>query len=87
MSRLTPLLLCLMVAGCDQSMTVQSKYNTETRADIWPDGTSARPLPENVVARGEAAREAAVFHPPPVSASALISTARPATASAAWGMA
>lgn len=60
-------LLALLLAACDQSMAVQKKYNPESRADIWADGTSARPLPENTVARGDGARQDAIAHRPPLT--------------------
>ena len=59
--------LSLVVAGCDQSMTTQPRYETYARADLWPDGTSARPLPDNTVAQGDAARAASAATPPSVT--------------------
>lgn len=64
-------LLGLVVAGCDQSMTVQPRYRTYARADLWPDGTEARPLPEHTVAQGDLARDAAIATAPPVTAALL----------------
>ena len=49
--------VALMVSGCDVSMTRQNKYTTYSPADLWSDGTSARPLPAHVVAQGDIARE------------------------------
>ena len=67
------LALCLAVplAGCDQSMTAQKKYNPLARADLWADGTSARPLPEGTVARGDGARQRAVADRPPLTEALL----------------
>ena len=71
MRHLAVLLLPLLVAGCDQSMTAQPKYKTYARADLWPDGTAARPLPDHTVARGDGARAAAIADPPPVTEALL----------------
>ncbi len=71
MTRVALALLPLLLAGCDQSMTAQPKYVADARADLWADGTAARPLPEGAVARGDAAREAAGAVPPPVDAALL----------------
>ena len=61
----------LMVSGCDVSMTRQNKYTTYSPADLWSDGTSARPLPAHVVAQGDIAREDEARNPPPVTAKLL----------------
>jgi mono/diheme cytochrome c family protein len=61
----------MVLTGCDVSMTEQNKYTTYSPADLWPDGTSARPLPAHVVAQGDLAREDAVRNPPPVTAALL----------------
>jgi mono/diheme cytochrome c family protein len=58
--------LALLLAGCDLSMTEQRKFKTYAPAGLWSDGTSARPLPEHVVAQGDVARAAAEKDPPPV---------------------
>jgi mono/diheme cytochrome c family protein len=52
------------LAACDLSMTQQRKLATYAPTSIWPDGTSARPLPEHVVARGDVDRAAAAKNPP-----------------------
>jgi mono/diheme cytochrome c family protein len=59
--------LCLMLAACDLSMTQQRKLMTYAPTSLWPDGASARPLPDHVVAQGDAARDAAAKAPPPVT--------------------
>lgn len=59
--------LMALLSGCDVSMTQQNKYDTYAPAKLWADGTSARPLPEHVVAQGDAARAQAAAHPPPAS--------------------
>ena len=63
--------LALLTAGCDVSMTHQPRYGTYAPAEIWPDGTSARPLPEHAVAQGDLAREAAAANPPAVTPALL----------------
>ncbi len=59
--------LGLLVAGCDVSMTQQNRYGTQTPAALWPDDTSARPLPAHVVAQGDVAREEAAKTAPPAT--------------------
>ena len=46
------------LAGCDLSMTEQRKLKTYAPTTLWPDGTSARPLPDDVVAQGDVERAA-----------------------------
>jgi mono/diheme cytochrome c family protein len=58
--------LALLLAGCDLSMTQQRKFKTYAPAQLWSDGTSARPLPAHTVAQGDVARAAAATTPPPV---------------------
>ena len=65
------LLSLLLLAGCDLSMTQQKKYDTYSPAALWSDGTSARPLPEHVVAQGDLARGRQEADPPPVTAALL----------------
>lgn len=59
--------IAVMVAGCDVSMTQQPKLKTYEPSAIWPDGTSARPLPENVVAQGDLERDAAAVTRPAIT--------------------
>ena len=56
-----------LVAGCGQSMTRQAKLNVEEPSDLWPDGTSSRPLPEGVVAQTDLDLDHDAATPPPVS--------------------
>jgi mono/diheme cytochrome c family protein len=63
--------LALPLAGCHVSMTEQPRYGPDAPADIWTDGTSARPLPEGVVAQGDLARTAAEANPPPATPALL----------------
>jgi mono/diheme cytochrome c family protein len=57
----------LALSACDLSMTQQRKLTTYAPASLWPDGTSARALPDNVVAQGDVARAIAAKSPPSVS--------------------
>src|ERR1051325_9962500 len=57
----------LVLSACDLSMTQQRKLRTYAPSSLWPDGTSARALPEKVVAQGDVARAAAAKTPPPIS--------------------
>ena len=62
------LALLALVAGCDDgSMQTQKRYRTYAPASFWADGSSARPLPDGVVAQGDLARAAEVDKPPPVT--------------------
>jgi mono/diheme cytochrome c family protein len=63
--------LALLASACKQEMSRQRKYETYEAAPIWPDGSSARPLPAGAVARGDLAREAAATVPPPVTPALL----------------
>ncbi|RYJ04502.1 MAG: cytochrome c [Acetobacteraceae bacterium] len=58
------LLLPLALGACKQEMTQQRRYDTYEPSPLWPDGSSARPLPAGVVARGDLARDAAMVDPP-----------------------
>jgi len=61
----------MALAGCDLSMTQQRKLATYAPTSLWPDGTSARPLPDHVVAQGDVERAAAAKAPPPMTAALL----------------
>ncbi len=62
---LAPLAVSLLVGGCDVSMTQQKRYDTYAPSDFWPDGASARPLPEHTVAQGDLTRHREETSPPP----------------------
>ena len=72
------LFLALVVAAlacgaCTQRMTTQPYYRPYTRSDLFPDGASARPIPADTVAQGQAldtAGEAADF-PMPITAEVM----------------
>lgn len=65
------LMLCfcfmLLLAGCGLSMTEQRKYKTYAPANLWADGSSARPLPNRTVAQGDVELDAVATHPPAVN--------------------
>ncbi len=63
--------LTLTLAACGLSMTEQRKYTTYQAAALWPDGTSARPLPDHVVAQGAVQRHDEETNPPAVSLALL----------------
>jgi mono/diheme cytochrome c family protein len=73
--RPAPLILILacagLLAGCDVSMTEQRKLSPNSPTALWPDGTTARPLPEGVVAQGDVGRAAEAKNPPPVTEALL----------------
>jgi mono/diheme cytochrome c family protein len=52
-------------------MTQQRKLGTYAPSALWPDGTSARPLPSHVVAQGDVERAAEAKTLPPVTAELL----------------
>jgi mono/diheme cytochrome c family protein len=70
MRALLPIAL-LLLTSCGLSMTRQPKYDTYAPADIWPDGASARRLPDGVVAQGQPARLASEATPPPATEALL----------------
>jgi mono/diheme cytochrome c family protein len=61
----------LSVSACDLSMTQQRKLTTYAPSSLWRDGTSARPLPDNVVAQGDVVRATAAKAPPPMTEALL----------------
>jgi mono/diheme cytochrome c family protein len=61
----------LGLQACDLSMTEQRKLTTYAPTRLWPDGTTARPLPENVVAQGDGERATAAASPPQVTPALL----------------
>src|SRR5689334_3405618 len=46
------LLLLLCLTSCRQYMADQPRYTTYQESGLFPDGTSARPLPEGVIPQG-----------------------------------
>lgn len=69
--RAAMLLLPLVLLACKQEMTQQRKLGTYAATPLWPDGTTARPLPEGVVARGALERDRALTEPPAVTPALL----------------
>ena len=61
----------LPLAACDLSMQQQRKLATYAPTSVWPDGTSARPLPAHVVAQGDVALADEAKTPPPISTALL----------------
>jgi mono/diheme cytochrome c family protein len=59
--------LAMTLGGCGLSMTEQRKYVTYAPAGLWPNGSSAQPLPADVVAQGDIARHSAETTPPAVT--------------------
>lgn len=58
--------LCLVLAafvmvGCNQKMGEQPSYRTYQGSDFFPDGSSARPVPADTVARGHLQDDALLF--------------------------
>ncbi len=71
MRRLALFLPLALLSACDLSMSRQARYQTEARADAWPDGMEARKPPEGAVAQDASALAAADQIPPPVTAALL----------------
>jgi mono/diheme cytochrome c family protein len=72
LARLMVVLTCAgLLCACDLSMTEQRKLTTYSPTVLWPDGTTARPLPAGVVAQGDLARAASEKNPPPVTEALL----------------
>jgi len=69
--RAAVLLTPLALPGCRMEMTQQPRMDTYARTTAWPGGTTARPLPDGVVARGDLEHEAAMRNPPLVTAALL----------------
>jgi mono/diheme cytochrome c family protein len=65
-----PILLALLLAGCDQNMDVQPKYSEYSRAPLFRGGV-LREAPAGSVARDAQAREAARHDRPPLTAELL----------------
>jgi len=64
MTRWLLLACALLLIGCDDSMSRQPRYGTYKKSSAWADGTSARPLPDGVVAEGDLRRDEAATTPP-----------------------
>jgi mono/diheme cytochrome c family protein len=55
------LALSLLAAGCTQHMAIQPSYRTYQPSDQFADGASARPIPDDTVARGHAETDTALY--------------------------
>jgi mono/diheme cytochrome c family protein len=60
-----------LLTACDLSMTQQRKLTTYAPSSLWPDGSSARPLPAHVIAQGDVERAEEAKTPAPVTAELL----------------
>jgi mono/diheme cytochrome c family protein len=66
------LLALLALAGCDQNMVQQSRYDAYEASNLFPDGQAMQPPPEGTVDLAAAARDAASAQPPPVNRALLL---------------
>lgn len=64
-------LAVVLLSSCRLDMVQQRRMDTYEPTSVWKDGTTARPLPEGVVARGDLDREARADAPPPVTPALL----------------
>jgi mono/diheme cytochrome c family protein len=72
-AQLLAIVACVgLLCGCGLSMTEQRKLTTYSPTSLWPDGTTARPLPAGVVAQGDVDRAASAKNPPPVTEALLV---------------
>src|SRR5919206_3353917 len=53
--------LTLLTIGCTQKMAVQPYYRPYAASDVFADGSSARPLPADTVARGQLGDDTLLF--------------------------
>ena len=51
----------LLAAGCTQKMAVQPYHRPYTPSEVFADGSSARPIPADTVARGHTQDDALLF--------------------------
>jgi len=61
----------LLLSGCKLDMDQQRKLGFDARSRLWPNGSSAQPLPAGVVAQGDLDRHHDATTPPPVTAELL----------------
>ena len=55
------LLLALLTAACTQKMALQPYHRPYTPSDVFADGSSARPIPPDTVARGHTQDDTLLF--------------------------
>jgi hypothetical protein len=60
-SRIAPLAMCLMLAGCQQKMASQPNYRPLRPSDFFPDGRSARPLVPGTVPQDDTIEDPRLF--------------------------
>ncbi len=70
-SHLAAIALLFPLAGCGQSMDHQPRYDTNSTADIFPNGASAQQPPEGTVPQSALAYQQALADPPPVTEALL----------------
>jgi mono/diheme cytochrome c family protein len=61
-------LALLLLGGCDLSMQKQAKGNPQSSDTLWPGGPPRAAPPEGTIATDQAARDAALATPPPLTA-------------------
>lgn len=64
-------IVAAMLAGCDQSMTEQKRYDTYAAAPAFEDGAAAQLPPEGTVPQSARARDEAAAEPPRVTPALL----------------
>lgn len=60
-------LLLPLLGGCDLSMRDQHRSDRQARATLWPGGPPNQAPPEGSIATDQAARDAALAVPPPLT--------------------
>jgi hypothetical protein len=68
---LLAVLLLFSLTSCRQYMADQPRYNTYQESGFFPDGTSARPLPEGVIPQGFERPQASAAFPFPATMDVL----------------
>jgi mono/diheme cytochrome c family protein len=66
------LLALLALAGCDQNMVQQSRYDAFEASNLFPNGQAMQPPPEGTVDLTATARDAASATSPPVTRALLL---------------
>lgn len=69
--RRSALLLLLVLAGCDLSMSRQDRHQAQSSPTLWPGGPEAAPPPAGSVARDRPGEDAALETPPHVTPALL----------------
>jgi mono/diheme cytochrome c family protein len=66
------LLALLALAGCDQNMVQQSRYDAYEASNLFPDGQAMQPPPQGTVDLAATADDAASANQPPVTHALLL---------------